>query len=169
MPRILRCDDCKTLDKLPDFNGNPDDDILLADLIARKHTGLPGDGSALHRGNLFVCDPDTWKRIEDASENNADAVLQKELEAIQGEAFASRDFYREDALVCFNRHGRPKEGCIDWMDASKRIDNPSPEGKKMAREHPRFAQLNNPHLCNFCPVASWVMVKQRAKRGDYKR
>ena len=40
--RLLYCYNCKTIEELPDFEGNPDDDVFL-ELLIEKHNsaGIP--------------------------------------------------------------------------------------------------------------------------------
>lgn len=77
------------------------------------------------------------------------------------EFYAAKDTFREDAGMCFNRHGRPKEGCIDWQDDSKRLTDKDWKQRGAAMGQPR----TDVFLCTFCPVAVWVEHQKIVKAG----
>lgn len=151
MPRLLQCLDCLTLDKLPDFEGDFHDDVLLENLISEKHCFPNGER---HRGNLFSVEQKTWDRLDVRTQ------IEKDIWKEQYERAATRDTYEMDALACYNKHNRPKEGCIDWKDDRKRIGNPTTEGWRQGRV--------KVYLCDFCPVKSWVATSIRHKNGQYR-
>ena len=145
MPRLVQCSTCKILEKLPDFSGPVGDDVLL-EVWAEKHLG--------HVGQMFSVDQATWDNLDQRTK------IEEDIWKNQAEFSATRDTYEEDALVCFNRHNRPKMGCIDYCEDSKRIGSPT---KSKSR------YLKPVYLCFFCPVHSgFVATEQRHKRGMYK-
>jgi hypothetical protein len=81
--------------------------------------------------------------------------------------YESTNTYAEDALKCYQRHNRPKEGCVDWWSDSKRIGRPTEVGKLALKENQKMGK-SDPHLCQFCPVASYVQTEINHKRGLYK-
>ncbi len=151
--RLIRCTDCKSIEELPDYQGNPAHDVLLDDLLTRKHIYASG---TTHEVALIRVPEKLWndstvrpRIVEQLSTGS------KGLDEIDADYYATRDTYREDALACFNRHHRPKGAdCIDYVSADKRIGNPTSEGWKTG---PRV------FLCHFCPVQAQV---DRAKRGE---
>lgn len=94
------------------------------------------------------------------------------------ELYATRSTFHEDALRCFGQHHRPKEGCLDYLDDSKLL---TPSSWKTEAEEQidksdliritnETRQHRKPvHLCNFCPVQTYVTTKRREQRGDYKK
>lgn len=149
MPRLLVCRDCKTLDRLPDYDGPPEHDAALSYVIERHHTY--GDGLT-HIGSIMHIPQKDYDRLGDHTQ------LSKELFDAEDEARASRDTFNEDANKCFNRHHRPDMGCIDYMEDSKRIGTPT--------RHPGIEPM---YLCHFCPVHhGYVVVEQRWRAGQYK-
>lgn len=153
--RLLACRDCKSIEELPDYEGNPRNDVLLEDTVSRHMTEW-----STHEVALIKVPTKWWqdkniqpKLIEQISKGGS-----KGIEEIEGaeDYYGTRDTYREDALKCFNRHDRPKQGCIDYQNHDKRIGNPTSEGWKTG---PRV------YACNFCPVQLWVDKKKREEAG----
>lgn len=92
-------------------------------------------------------------------------ILEKIKEAtatstgFSSEFYATKQTYLDDALKCYSRHGRPKEGCGDYCDGDKRIGNPTRVGWETG---PRV------FLCHFCPVESYIQMRERHVAGAYK-
>lgn len=153
--RLLVCKDCRSIEELPDYAGNPRDDVLLEDTVSRHmYEGIT------HEVALIKVPVKWWndKNIQSKLIKQISQGGSKGLEEIEGgeDYYGTRDTYREDALKCFQRHGRPKEGCIDYQNHDKRIGNPTSEGWKTG---PRV------YACNFCPVQTWVDKKKREEQG----
>lgn len=155
--RLLVCYDCFTIEKLPPYRGATDDqgryledDPPLEYLIESKHMT---DGQEPHRGMLFLCDEDTWNSL------NAQTEISKEVFKDQAANAQLRDSLTDDALSCYRKHNRPKDGCIDWMDESKRL--PSPSKQKSANKGKHAMKL-----CHFCPVTHGTVLPDiRTKLG----
>ena len=81
--------------------------------------------------------------------------------------YESTNTYAEDAMKCYNAHNRPAAGCIDWWDDSKRIGRPTGVGKEILKDNHKLGQ-NDPHLCQWCPVATHVRTEVNFKKGLYK-
>jgi hypothetical protein len=82
------------------------------------------------------------------------------------EFYAAKDTFREDAGLCYQRHGRPgyekgPDGCIDYHTDAKLLTDKNWKTRNPARDHV--------WLCEFCPYASVVMTRKRKKRGDYNQ
>lgn len=152
--RLIRCTDCRSIDELPDFQGDPVRDVLLEDLLTKRHIYASG---TTHEVALIKVPERLWRdnRIRPRIVEQLSQGGSKGLEEMEGgeDYYGTRDTYREDALKCYDRHQRPKEGCIDWHNHDKRIGNPTSEGWKTG---PRV------YACDFCPVASWVAKKELA-------
>jgi hypothetical protein len=153
--RLLACKDCRVIEELPFFEGDPEDDVFLehALLPHRFPNGEP------HIGRLFDIEERYWrnpttqqevvKRIHDATSTGLDT-----------EFYATKNTFAEDALKCYDLHNRPKEGCIDYRDSRKRLGNPTKRGWQTG---PKV------YLCDFCPVKSgYVDVEIRHKKGLYR-
>lgn len=155
--RLVVCRDCKSIEELPPYTGPVQRDILLEDTLSRHMTEW-----STHEVALIKVPESYWKNdkvrerlIQQISKGGSKGI--EELDAAaEMDYYAAKDNYREDALRCFNRHQRPKEGCIDWHNPDKRIGNPTSEGWKTG---PRV------YACDFCPVASWVAKKKQEEAG----
>lgn len=156
MTRLLLCHTCRSIDELPDYSGPPEYDVLLDDAVER-HQFPNGEG---HIGKLAQVETKDW-------EDNAKraAILEKIKEAVEGstgmpsEWYATKNTYQADAMKCYGDHHRPREGCIDYCDSSKRLGNPTRAGWEGG---PRV------FLCQFCPVETWVRTQVRHQKGAYK-
>ena len=151
--RLLACRDCKSIEELPDYEGNPRNDVLLEDTVSRHMTEW-----STHEVALIKVPVKWWndKNIQPQLIKQISQGGSMGLDELQENYYGTRDTYREDALACYNRHDRPKEGCIDWHDHSKRIGNPTSEGWKTG---PRV------FACDFCPVSAWVSKKKQEQAG----
>ena len=162
--RLLQDLTARQVYELPNYSGPAEHDILLIKMVEERCTcsvrcehpnvqlGEP------HRGNLMKIDDDVWKK-------RRTDILREMWSAFpdmsEADLMASvRNAYIEDAGMCFNRHGRPDDGCIDYKDDSKRIGSPS--------KHPWLAKKKPVYLCDFCPVKSTVQGKVFHKLGLYK-
>jgi hypothetical protein len=168
--RLLLCRVCKTLEELPDYTGDANDDRTLNELV-RRHNVLSledhqRDGVAslmhvedrdweLHRGPIL----DKMKQKSDEFGGFGEPWIKD-----------AQNTYMEDAMKCYRQHGRPQEGCTDWWSESKRIGRPTAEGRAVveSKDFRKLGQLD-PHLCQWCPVASYVRTQVNLKRGAYDR
>lgn len=150
---MLICKDCRSVEPLPDYDGDPDHDVLLDGLI-EAHVFPNGEK---HYGNLASVPDDQWNNPNYRSEILKQ--IAKRTTGLEGEYYATKCTYENDAMNCYSKHGRPTEGCIDWEDSKKRIGNPTKVGWQVG---PKV------YLCGFCPVKSWVDTQKRWKAGIYK-
>lgn len=151
--RLLQCLECLTLEKLPPYEGRMDEhgvyldpDPVLEHVIEQNHTERPS--GLTHVGRLFTVDEATWNKLDGTTQ------FEKELWKEDAERAAFRDTLTEDAVMCFNKHSRPDQGCIDWKDKSKMLGNPS--------RHPGAPKR---FLCDFCPVRAYVENKLHIRTG----
>jgi hypothetical protein len=168
--RLLFCEQCKTMEEAPDYEGSSPVDPIIEALVLKHNERDPmgHGGKQLHHSpmRIAVVDDEKWAL-------NRDEVLK----TIQAEnkrvgladwAYENMNTFAEDALKCYSQHHRPKEGCIDYWDESKRIGHPTDVGNKMAHVHYKLAQKRDPHLCQFCPVHTFVQTEINWKAGLYK-
>lgn len=151
MARLLMCLDCVSLERLPDHDGSADSDGALAHALIphRFPDGQP------HIGNLAVGIPDA------ALENMAARTqIEKEMWGAKAEFAAYKDTLVEDAGACYNQHQRPKLGCPDFMDDSKRLGNPRTKDMTLTAKTKHDTAV---FLCQFCPMAS-VFSSQKEER-----
>lgn len=157
MARLLQCSTCLTLEKLPDYDGTPEDDVTLDHLI-KPHRFPDGEP---HIGQLFRGIPD--KYLENMESRKK---IERDIWQAKADQASFKDTFVEEAGKCFNAHGRPKLGCIDYKDDSKRIGNPAlTSGDKAEMKAAGFKQSTR-HLCEFCPVHSYVTSSIMSKQLD---
>lgn len=147
--RLLLCLECKSLQPLPDYEGDPHNDWDLKYLI-EKHEYASGDR---HKGNLIRLPKNLWddpKGREEITKQIKDGLIGGGLP----DAFYDvKDTLNEDAMTCFSRHGR-NPACSDYRSDSKRLS----AGTDKARKDLGLAPLrSNRFLCDHCPVHSLVL------------
>lgn len=158
--RLLRCDICHSLEEFPDFDGPPDKDTLLSVMLSR-HRFPSGEA---HIGRLIDVPERAWK-IPVLKE----ALVQQIKEGSRGLAeidtnyYDLQDTFRDDALICYSQHLRPKEGCPDFNSDSKRL-MPDTKGD---RKELGLTMEGAPviHLCSFCVVRSYYERKHNEATG----
>jgi hypothetical protein len=163
MIRILVCRNCKTIEELPDWDGDPRNDTLLNVLVSRhqqpeEHIGLlmkfPVKYWAVPKIQAEIV-----KQIRGGSEG---------LDAIQANFYATKNQFAEDAMTCFAEHLRPKGQCSDYKSEKKML---KPETNKERQEAnlDKYERTGGPkvYLCDFCPVKSYNMKKSNLEKGLY--
>lgn len=157
--RLLRCDDCYSVEPLPDYDGPPERDALLAHLISRHQhpEGTP------HIGKLLRIEKRHWD-----SPPVREAVIARIREesghtGLDPSFYATRDTFAEDALLCFQAHHR-NPACNDYKTERKKL---MPDTRAERREVGAGKYHSNRYLCEFCPVHSLVVEAARRKAGLY--
>lgn len=163
--RIFYCWNCKTIDELPDFQGRPEDDDLLAILVERHQSaGVPHSCTPLRVGVKL------WsvERIRNEIIKQIRSGTNGGLDELDPDYYATRSMFYEDAMTCYAKHLRPKEGCPDWKDSSKRLIPKTDELRKYAGlESAAKSAGTKVYLCDFCPVKSHYVTKMRDAAGMY--
>lgn len=152
--RLVRCDVCHSLEEIPDFDGPPDYDVILQ-VTLQRHEDPQG---TRHKGRLIDVPERAWNipvlreaLVRQISEGS------RGLNEFDQSYYDVQDTFREDAMICFSQHNRPKEGCIDFNADSKRL-MPDTKGD---RKELGLSTRGMPviHLCSFCPVRSYYDSK----------
>lgn len=160
--RLLYCFVCKSIEELPDFEGNSDDDVLLQITVERHmSSGIP------HTGHLFRVAAHLW-----AVESIRQQIIKQirvgsgGLSEIDAAYYDSKSTFSEDALRCYSSHLRPRESCPDYGDEKKRLV-PKTKAERKELGMPTLKETGGPkvYLCQFCPIHSVVMTKRHDKRG----
>lgn len=158
--RLLRCDVCHSLEEIPDFDGPPDYDVILQVTLSRHRTPS-GDP---HIGRLIDVPERAWKipvlrdaLIRQISEGS------RGLKEFDTTYYDVQDTFREDALICYSQHLRPKEGCPDFNSESKRLMPDTKGDRKELGLDTRGMPVI--HLCSFCPCRSWYENKSNEEKG----
>ena len=151
MARLLVCRACGTMNRMLDYDGPAEYDMELIETIDRhmEHSSRAKHPDA-HPSQLFRLSDEDAERLDVESEVcralSDEQIFIKEI----------REEFKDEAMKCFNRHGRPDEGCIDWKDESKVI------GRKKG-----VPAAYRKYLCECCPVNSYVEFKTRKAAGLY--
>lgn len=166
----LFCSFCKTLEEIPDsdYDGPRGENPIVAELLMRHNQRDPqghgwGDGVAPFA--LFDFDPDEWANQRE----RCIKIVNERLKKSGNNAWVAEamNTFGDDALKCYRQHGRPTGGCTDYWSDSKRIGRPTSEGKTVLKQAPKLG-AKDPHLCQWCPVHTYVTTERRAKAGMYK-
>lgn len=164
--RVLMCLVCGTLEELPLYDGDPDNDHLLQ-ILCERHVFPSGEP---HKGHLFRMPQLQWENptIRKQIIEQMKGGGSKGLDEFDAEFYATKNTFQEDALACYNAHLRPTDGCSDYNSAKKiLVPDTKAERKEAGLSAPSKAPGPKNYLCQFCPVQSVVTTKMRALRGDY--
>lgn len=184
--RLLVCDRCQSIDLVPPFNGDSNDDDVLMETVVDRHLVAHRDATVRMGGGTpemrsYTVPQAAWD--DDAQRKQIIDKLREEHKhtGIGDSWYSFRDQYREDALSCFAAHHRPQNGCHDYMDESKRIGNPTitaSEAKEADREAQmllgvargsgltrRMTREAATYLCKFCPVHTMAIQRRRDSHG----
>lgn len=148
--RLLLCHECKTLEQIDDYEGDPHNDWALR-YVTDKHVAPSG---LKHLGMLLNVEKKHWD-----SESTRKAI-EKQIRDSAGHTGLDQSFYDtkdtlgEDALACFSRHQR-NPACSDYRTESKRLS----AGTDKERRDLGLQPLRSNHfLCDHCPVHSLVLA-----------
>jgi hypothetical protein len=158
--RILRCDQCRTLEELPDFEGNPDDDQVLKALINHRHTEESG---TTHVGQLMKVEKAHW----DSPSVRKEILRQLSVKTtgFDPEVYKADEGFRADAMQCWKQHLRVRE-CGDYKSPEKRL-TPNTAKERKEAGLPKYRSDRDVYLCDFCPAKSIVQEKVFKQRGLY--
>lgn len=167
--RLLVCYVCKSVEPLLNYVGDPEGDIILS-IALEKHAFPSGEP---HKGRLFIFPTKYWeegkyhdeimKQISGQGKVGLDAMTE------EGNFYATKDNFKEDAMTCYAKHLRPEDNCDDYQNSSKRL---LPQTAKERREVglPSPAEsATKIYLCNFCPIHSVVQQRKRKLLGMYEK
>lgn len=163
--RVFYCWNCRVFDELPDFQGRPEDDTLLAILVERHQSaGVP------HHCTPFKVGVKLWSnpRIQQEIIKQIREQTNGGLDLLDPGYYATRSMFYEDAMSCYAKHNRPQDSCGDWKHESKRlVPKTAAERKEAGLASPQESNATRVYLCDFCPMKSVVLTKQRKKSGLY--
>ena len=164
MFRLLYCLVCQSLDELPPYDGEPELDHLLA-VACENHVFDSGEP---HKGKLFVLPLRAWAHQESKKEiiNQIKGGGSTGLAAIDETFYESRSTFLEDAMSCYQRHNKPKDGCPDWHDNNLMLI-PKTEKDRIKEGMGKYKDTpgQKTYLCDFCPVAIGVADRKQKLLG----
>ena len=163
MIRILVCRNCKTIEELPDYDGDPATDTLLNILVSKHQKPVEHVGLLLKFPFKYWAVPkiqeEIIKQIRGGSEG---------LDAFQTNFYATKNQFAEDAMSCFRDHNRPKGQCADYKSDKKLLKPDTDAERKDAGLDKAGKTGPKVYLCDFCPVKSYNMTQFNKEKGLYK-
>ena len=162
--RLLHCEDCKTIDELPDFDGPPEFDDVLEALLRRHET----PSGLRHVGKLFDVDVLVWQN-EEARRGIIKQIKgggSAGLAEFDATFYDTRNTFFDDAMKCYAQHLRPKGACPDWMSDSKiLLPDTKAERKAEGLAAPSKTPGHKVRLCDFCVVQRFMAKKAQDAMG----
>ena len=158
--RLLICRNCKSAEELPDWEGHPDDDVLLQITVERHQQPAP------HVGLLFKFPVKYWAR-PDVKESIMKQIQEGSsgLDVFGTKFYDTKSTFQQDAMNCFALHNRPVGQCGDYK-SDKKILKPD-TAKERKAEGLAESKAPKVYLCDFCPVKSYNMKKYNQSKGAY--
>jgi len=136
--RLLVCKSCGSVSRMRDYQGDPNGDWELIEIINR-HLGNANDPRPeSHDSQIYVVDE---KALDAMDEGTIKKALEDDLDVQIGEY---RDEFKEDAMKCWKQHRRPVGSCPDWKNEAKVI------GRKVG-----IAPSERAYLCSYCVCSVW--------------
>ena len=160
--RLLFCFNCKSLEELPDFEGNPRDDYLLEILIERHESA-----GVKHAGQLMKVPLQLWS-VETVKEEITKQIYAKGapgFDALMPGFYDTKATFAEDAMACWKQHLQPKGQCPDYGSEKKRLIPNTVKERKELGLSPATEGGPRIFLCQFCPVHVYNVRKQREAAG----
>lgn len=159
--RLLQCNTCKSLEMLPDYEGDPRGDVLLETLVSRH---VFPDGSR-HFGNLHRLEKRHWDTESTRKEITAKIREESGHTGFDLSFYEAKATFQDDAFVCWAQHNR-NPYCNDYKSDSKELKPDTSTDRKAAGIEKYHASGGaRRYLCEFCPVDSLVKQAARKKAG----
>lgn len=163
--RILICSICKSIDELPDWQGRPEEDVLL-NITVERHVAKHGETES---GQLCRFPLPLWtipkykemilQQIKDRGSSGLD---------VYGTNFyQTKSQFGEDAMTCWGLHNRPAGQCPDYKSEKKLLKPDTKLERKDAGLSAPGTSGPKIYLCDFCPVKSYNMKKYNQEHGLY--
>lgn len=158
--RLLVCRTCKTAEELPDFEGRPEDDVLLQITVERHQNPEP------HLGQLFKFPVKYWTRpdVKESIMNQIKEGIAPGLDVFGTNFYETKSQFAEDAMQCWSLHNRTSD-CSDYKHERKILKPKTQYDRREAGMDPNGAKVI--YLCQFCPVHAVYQKKYFEKKGLY--
>lgn len=164
--RLLVCADCKSMDEIPDFEGHPDDDVLLK-IACESHVWPTGTE---HKGNIFRIPLKFYgnPKVRESMIKQIQAGVSGGLDDVEKGWYDAKSQFAADAMSCFEKHLKPAGRCPDWMNDSKKlVPKTAAERKDAGMNAPGQNGAPSTYLCSFCPASIFMTQKRRELAGMY--
>lgn len=156
--RLLACKQCQSIEELPPFDGPPEHDTLLTNLVQRHRTN-----GMEHIGSLFNVEASQWEQdhIKKELVKQIAAKMEGGETGLGHEYYDLKNTFQDDAMTCYTAHLR-NPACSDYRSESKRL-SAGTNAERRAEGLPEHR--SNRFLCDFCPVNSLVEAARNRKLG----
>lgn len=166
------CFVCEEINEIPDYEPKEaDNDVRIGYLVEthlRRHPST-AERMVTEWSRLgFV--PESMWRNQEYRKKITDEILKGNGQAgFDSETYSIMDTLRDDALKCFQAHGRPvykAPGCQDFLSVSKEI-KPSTSVERKAAGLPSYdeTKVKRRFLCEHCPYFSDAQSKIRVEKA----
>lgn len=157
--RLLVCRTCKSAEELPDWDGRPEDDVLLQISVERHQKPEP------HLGNLYKFPVKYWVReeVKTSIMNQIKEGISSGLDVFGTNFYETKSQFAEDAMQCWAIHNKTQD-CADYKHDRKIL---KPETAQDRRDAGFGESKVKIYLCDFCPVKSIVQRKAYSKANLY--
>lgn len=164
MIRILVCRNCKTIEELPDWDGDPQNDTLLNILVSKHQQPQEHIGLLMKFPVKYWVVPKIQEQIIEQIRGGSEG-----LDVFQTKFYETKNQFAEDAMSCYATHMRPKGQCPDYK-SDKKLLKPDTNAERKDAGLGKYEKTSGPkvYLCDFCPVKSFNMAKHNAEKGLYK-
>jgi len=163
MIRVLVCRNCKTIEEMPDYDGDPEYDTLLNILVAKHQKPTEHIGLLLKFPVKYWAVPKIQEAIVAQIKGGSSG-----LDAFQTNFYSTKNQFAEDAMECFRDHLRPKGQCADYKSDKKLLKPDTDAERKEAGLAKSGKTGPKVYLCDFCPVKSFNMTQHNQEKGLYK-
>lgn len=162
--RILICHSCHSIQPLPWYEGNPENDDTLNFRVAEHR--FP-DGNE-HFGIMATVLEKEWDNLD-----HRDEIVKKIQEASvtpgsgagMGETYYDiKSNFSEDAMKCWTVDHNRTKNCGDYRSDKKRL---YPDTKAERKSEGLPARRPNTFLCDFCPYHQIVEQRQGSEEFGY--
>ncbi len=162
------CQSCGTVEELPMYDGPPQNDEWL-NIKTKEHHTVSGEA---HIGGLATVAATDWNnpavRDEISKKLSTKFAMPGKAAGLGQSFYDLKSSYLEDAMTCWRGFGRTTDPshCSYRSESKRLLPDTSAERKDLGlspKDRP------NTFLCDFCPVQSIVLQKQREAKGMYKK
>lgn len=160
--RLLVCRTCTTIEELPDYAGNPSDDVLLNISVERHQRPEPHTGLLLKFPLKYWAVPKIKQEIIGQIQQGSQG-----LDVFGTRFYETKMTFSEDAMTCYGQHNRPKGQCPDYKSDKKLLKPGTDKERKDAGLSKSGQKGPKVYLCDFCPVKSYNMKKHNQQSGLY--
>ena len=160
--RILVCHTCKSIEELPDWEGRPEEDILLNISVERHQKPEPHIGVLMRFPLKYWVVPKVKEGIvAQIKEGGASG-----LDIYGTNFYATKMTFHDDAMTCWGQHNRTND-CSDYKSSSKLLKPDTAVERKSLGLAAPGATGPKIYVCDFCPVKSIVQKKAYKDKGLY--